>query len=428
MKKSIFLSVPLALAALAPLAALAQHFEAVDTIPLATGGRFPAYGLEPPRPLEVYIRGSVIRDNNLFRLSSAANTSAVLGTDSKAETVTRAGVGLRGENLIIGRQRFRYEASLDNYQYQRFTVLNHNEYGVRGEWLWELTNDLAGTAGYEQRQRLVDLAQRQSVTRDLILEQHAFLTGAFMLGPTVRLRGGLDGAKASHSDVAANAATVRTTTATAGIDYVTPLGNAIGIEARRTQGNAPLQEPVGPTAILVDNDFTEKEIAGVLTWTASPQLHAVGRLGRTQRNHVQFPQRDFSGNTGRLNVDWVPFNKTGFEFAAYKEPRTVIDIAASYVLVTGVSVGPRWAPTEKLVFTAFLISERQDFKGDPTLAVVPGAIERQETIRGLRLGASWEPLRMTQVQLGIDHGIRTSNVFLRDYNYTALMLNLRLTF
>ncbi len=425
-KTTLHAAVLLALAA--PGAALAQHFDAVDTIPSATGGRFPAYGIEPPRPTEVYVRGGIVHDDNVFRLSNSANAQAILGTSDRSETITRAGVGIRHEQRIFGRQSIRLAANLDQYDYKRFSLLNHTEYGFRGEWLWEFTNDLSGTAGFERRHRLVDLAQRQRAVKDMITEDHAFLTGAYLLGPTVRLRGGLDGARGRHSDATANAADVRTTTATGAIEYVTPLGNAIGIEGRRTQGNAPLQEAVGPAAVLVDNDFTESEIAGVLTWTASPQLHAVGRIGHTKRTHVQFPERNFSGTTWRANVEWVPLNKTGFDFSIYKEPRTIIDIAASYVIVTGVTLGPRWAPTEKLVFNALLVSEKQDFRGDPTLAVVPGTPERQETIRGIRIGGSWEPIRFAQVQLGWDHGKRTSNVLLRDYDYDALMLNLRLTF
>ena len=420
-----------ALAFALPGAALAQHFEAVDTIPSATGGRFPAYPVEPLRPTEIYVRGGWYYDNNMFRLSSAANTRAILGTDDRSNWVTRAGVGLRHESLVAGRQRLRFTANVDRYDYDKFNLLDHTEYSARGEWLWEFTNDLAGTVGYEKRQRLVDLAQRQFPVKDLILEDHAFLTGGYMVGPNFRLRGGLDGARARHSDTAFNIADARTTTATGAGEYVTPLGNAAGVEFRRTTGNFPVQEAVTvPTAppVFVNNDFTEKEVAGVLTWRFSPQLYGVGRLGRTQRTHVEFPARNFSGTTGRAMVDWTPLNKTGFEFAAYKEPRSIVDIAASYMIVKGVTFGPRWAPSEKLVFTGLVLSERQDFRGDPNALLVPGTPERQESIRGIRLGGSWEPMRFSQVQLGWDHGKRSSNVALRDYDYNAVMLNVRLYF
>src|SRR3954471_8746959 len=217
----------LALAFVAPGAALAQHFEAVDTIPLATGGRFPAYAIEPLRPTEVYVRGGLLRDNNLFRLAGGAT---VAGVDQRSDTVTRGGVGIRHEQLVAGRQRVRLAANIDQYAYNHYSFLDHNEYGLRGEWLWEFTNDLSGALGYERRRRLVDLAARQVPIKDLITEDHAFATAAYLVGPSVRVRGGLDGAKGSHSEAAFQAATARTTTVTGAVEYVTPLGNALGVE------------------------------------------------------------------------------------------------------------------------------------------------------------------------------------------------------
>src|SRR3954465_4465945 len=105
--KRTTLHAAIALACLAPAAALAQHFEAVDTIPLATGGRFPAYPIEPLRPTDIYVRGGLYYDNNVFPLGAGANTRALLGTDSRSETVTRAGVGVRHESRIVGRQSIR---------------------------------------------------------------------------------------------------------------------------------------------------------------------------------------------------------------------------------------------------------------------------------------------------------------------------------
>jgi exopolysaccharide biosynthesis operon protein EpsL len=417
----------LALAFLAPGAALAQHFETVDTIPYPNSGRFPAYTAQETRPTDIYLRGGVQRDSNVFRLGSAADTQALLGTSSRSETITRAGVGIRHQQRIFGRQSIRLEGTLDHYAFDRYSLLNHNAYFGRGEWLWEVTNDLSGTMGFERRYRLVDLAQRQRAVKDMITEDHAFATAAYALGPSFRLRGGLDGAKAKHSDDTFTFSGGRVNTVTGGIDYVTPLGNAAGIEARRSQGNFPIQA-VGPTAVLVDNQFTEKELAGVLTWTASQQLRATGRIGRTNRTHTQFPARNFSGTTGRAAIDWMPLPKTGFDFMIYKEPRTIVDIGASYVVVKGVSFGPRWAPTEKLVVTAALVNERQDFGGDPTVVIVPGTPQRQETVRAVRLGAGWEPVRMYQVSVGLDKGKRTSNALLRDYDYTAATLNLRVNF
>jgi hypothetical protein len=415
----------LALALLAPGAALAQHFEAVDNIPWPTLGRFPAYPPEAGRPTEFYVRAGLLRDNNIFRFSDGVNRRNLLGSnDNPSDEVIRVGGGIRHEFLVTGRQRLRLAATGDQYSYHRHTVLNHVNYGLRGEWLWEVTNDLSGAVGYERRHRLVDLAQLQRPVKDMITEDHAFVNGAYTLGPSVRLRGAVDGAKGSRD--LNDAANSRALTVLGGVDYVTTLGNAFGVELRQTNANYPTQEAVG-SVVLVDNEFTEREIALVTTIVANAQITGTARIGHTNRTHKQFPERNFSGTTWRGTFVWTPLQKTGFELTLYHEPRSIIDIAATSVVVNGAAFGPRWAPTEKLVFYALVARERQQFQGDPA-QIVLGTPQQDEVLRTTRFGVGWEPRRFIELSAGIDHGTRVSNVFLRDYTYTAVMANAQFKF
>jgi hypothetical protein len=403
-----------ALALLAPGAALAQ-FLAIDRIPWTYRGDFPAY---PPagdvRPTEVWAQAGVLYDDNVFRDRSGSERS---------DTVVRLGAGIRHEQRIVGRQSVRLEARGEQYNFNRSDELNHFAYGLRGEWLWEFTNDLSGTLGYERERRLVDLAQASA--RDLVVENHAFLTAAYRLGPSVRLRGALDGVRADRDDPAFEAAEIRANSVVGGVDYVTPLGNAIGVEARRTDGNAPFAEVIG--GIPVNNNFDETELSAVATWVVTAKVRATGRVGRTTREHEEFPGRDFEGTTGRASIDWTPLNKTGFTFSVYREPRTIVDLAASFVVVSGYSIGPRWAPREKLVFSALLLRENQKFQGDPATEIL-GTAERDEEVTTWRLAAGWEPQRFTEVGLAFDHGTRESNLGGRAYDFNTIMANLRLRF
>jgi exopolysaccharide biosynthesis operon protein EpsL len=409
-----------ALLALLSSPARAQHFETVDTTPWPYLGRFPAYAAEVPRPLEFWGQAGAVHDSNIFRLSRDANARAITGSDERSDEALRLGLGVRGEQRVFGRQRLRFDVRGEQYNYNRNSELDHFAYGLRGEWLWEVTNDLSGTIGYERRKRLVDLAQIQRPLKDMVTEQHTFATGAWQVGPSIRLRGALDDARGEHSDQGFGAAEVQVQSATVGADYVTTLGNAFGVEYRHSVGNTPIQQVVG--GVAVDNEFTERQVAAVATLVAGPTIRGTVRVGRTEREHKQFPDRNFSGATGRAELDWTPLQKTGFTFAAYREPRIIVDIGASYVLVTGFSFGPRWAPTEKLVFHALVLREHQDFAGDPN-TVLLGLPERDEVVRAVRFGAGWEPVRFFEVSAGIEHGNRTSNVFLRDYQYTTVMVN-----
>jgi hypothetical protein len=336
----------------------------------------------------------------------------------------RAGAGIRHEQRIVGRQSVRVAARGDLYSFSEFTRLDHFAYGLLGEWLWEFTNDLSGTVGWDRNYRLADLSQIQRNVRSMVTEDNAYANARYQLGPNTRLRAGVTGVRAERDDDLADLARGRANSVVGGADYVTPLGNAVGIEGRRTAGNSPVTLTLG--ALPVDNEFDEREVALVATWTVTQQIRANGRVGRTKRTHDQLGVLDFSGTTYNFAVDWTPLNKTGFALSFYKVPRTVIDIDAFYVLTRGVALGPRWAPTEKLVFALLYSRERQAYR-EPTNALL-GAPERDETVRTWRLMAGWEPVRRLELSGGLQRGDRSSTAVLRDYDYNMVLLQARYRF
>src|SRR5262249_15518392 len=120
---------------------------------------------------------------------------------------------------------------------------------------------------------------------------------------------------------------------------------------------------------------------------------------------------------------WSPTQKTSITFDAYHEPRSVIDLDASHAVLTGTAIGPAWAINAKNVLSLRLVNERRHFIAGSTID--PNATLLDETLRLLRFGWGWEPERLMQVGFGVDRGIRESNVAGRDYNYTAVMANIR---
>ncbi|OGA74379.1 MAG: hypothetical protein A3G81_14140 [Betaproteobacteria bacterium RIFCSPLOWO2_12_FULL_65_14] len=393
-------------------AAVALAFETVDTLPWPSSGRFPAYPAEDARPTTLWVQGGVMRDDNVLRLESGAQN----------ETIARLGAGFRHEQRIVGRQRLAVEARGDAYRYDRFSELDHFAYSALGDWRWEVGNELSGSVILGREKRLVDISETQVARRDMVTATRFGATGGYLVTPSVRLRAGLARGLAERS-LRADAET-RADAITVGADYVSPLGNALGIEGRKATGDAPVPERVAPAGTFVNNDYDEREVALVATYAAGPQLRGEGRVGRTKRTYTEIPGRDFDGTTGRLRVEWLPGNKTILGFEAYKEPRSLIDIAASHVVAKGFAFGPSWAATAKLVFAARFIRERRTFEGDPTLFLVPGTPLRDETINTLRFGVGWEPLRHWQASFAIDRGERESNAAGRDYQYNAVTANL----
>lgn len=399
----------LLLLSLAALPGLACAFEAIDTLPWPSTGAFPAYPREADRATDFWVHAGARREDNALRTETA----------EQSDTITRVGAGIRHETRVIGRQRVRLEARGDYYKYDRFTALDNFSYSLAGNWLWEIGNQLSGSlvAGYDRRQ--ADIGETQADRLDMVKTGRVAATAGYLVTPGLRVRGGLAGTRAERSDFLEPE--TRAQTVTIGADYVSPLANTVGIEYRATSGEAPFTVAVAGIG-LVSNDYRERELSLVATYALGTQLRTGLRLGRTLREYDQVSGRDFDGTTGRASIDWLPGNKTLLGFEAYREPRSIIDVAASHDVISGVAFGPRWAMTSKMVLSARLVRERRTRDGDPALTV--GATLRDEVSHLWRFGLGWEPQRFWQLGLAVDRGERESNVPGRDYQYTAVMGNL----
>jgi hypothetical protein len=394
--------------------AAAGAFEAVDSLPAAT--RFYAYSDlgEEARPLEYWAQAGVMRDDNLLRTSA--------GT---ADTVARYGLGARATQRIFGRQSLRLDARGEWYDFDRFNTLDHFAYGLLGEWLWELGNQLSGTLGYNRTHAQADISERATTLEDTITVDRFSGTAAYRFATDWRLRGAFEAASFRRPEFVE--AEIDERSFAAGVDYVTPLGNALGIEVRTTDGDARVEQTRGLGGAVVDNDYKEHELAAVARYRPGPSLRLDGRLGHTKREYNEVPGRDFDGTTWRAGVEWAPGAKTVLRLDAYKVPRTITDIGPSHVVVKGVSFGPSWAPSVKWVVAARVVSETREFQGGPGTAL--GLAELlKEDLRVLRLGLGWEPQRRFRLGLGFDTGERSSTTIARAYDYTAWTANLRYTF
>src|SRR4030095_13794930 len=111
-------------------------------------------------------------------------------------------------------------------------------------------------AGYVRRQAA--LSETQADRLDIVKSATVAGTAAYLITPGLRLRGGLSGLKEERTQAVAQES--RAASATAALEYVSPLLNTIGLEYRSTQGEAP--QVVGATA---NTDYVEHELAVVLT-------------------------------------------------------------------------------------------------------------------------------------------------------------------
>ena len=94
---------------------------------------------------------SLVRDNNLFRLSSSANTLALIGRDSAAEQINITTLGVRAAKSY-SLQRFELGASVVDQRYQNFSYLNSVANNYDAAWRWSLTPSFHGNLVNSRRE------------------------------------------------------------------------------------------------------------------------------------------------------------------------------------------------------------------------------------------------------------------------------------
>jgi exopolysaccharide biosynthesis operon protein EpsL len=415
----------IAAAVLACFPAAVSAVQTIDDLYWPDEGKFPAYSAESDDgKVRFSIFGGVDRDSNPFRLSDSADPQTAIGSTSKADTVYRAGVGLKA-GLPFNRQRVLLDFQVQNVNYHSFDVLDHTAYRASGAWNWQAGDQWSGAIGYSQREFLANLADIQAPIKDMITENRAFASGGFRFTPRWRIRGALDWTRWDHSDPTRDSLDANIPSGTIGLDYVTPLGNSVGVQSKYSVGDYPNRQVVAGST--VDNSYKELESSAVMHWIFTSKSIFDARAGYTSRRQDQVPQRDFDGFTGRLNYDWFIGPRTLLNFAVWREIQSTEDISASYILSEGWGIGPAWAPTSKIVLQAKYIREDRDYRGDPGF-VVSGGPPREDTFRGVRLNVGYAPRRNIQLSASAEGGDRESSVAGADYDYSAVSANVRFLF
>jgi hypothetical protein len=400
---------------LMPLAAFAQNFDAVDGLFPSSAGQFYAYPTDPIPPYELWAQFGMDYDTNILRQTTGDNS----------EVLSRASVGGRWDGRVVGRQGLHLAGRVDGYVYNKFSDLDNVGYSGLGEWRWELGNDLAGAIGASTRRWQASLSEIQRAQYDPITENRLYANGRWAIGPHLGLRGGADWA--GYHRPSRGLSDTQTAMLTAGVDWITNLGNTIGLEVRDSHGNAPVNALVDPTGLFGNNDFHQTDVAIVGTWLISPSLRFAGNIGRTNRTYTEITDRDFNGPTYRAALHWAPLAKVYMDFEASKHVSSIIDVGASHVVVQGVSFGPGWALTAKTNITARFIHQHLNYAADAA-SIIAGEPLREEIVRTFRLGTYWEYTRQVHVTAAWEQGERESNQLGRNFHFNAYMANIRYIF
>ena len=381
--------------------------------------------------LEVFADETSTWDSNVFRLSrgqGAPPPSPGESALSDRYSVTSVGAILDAPYSL---QRFQADATFFATRYNRFSQLDYNGHRARGAWLWSLTPHVKGDLGASDSKELANFAIFRVTARDLVTAREAHATGTVELTPSWLLYGGYTHAEREHSDPLRRINDVKTDAGEARLSYVTASDNRIGVSVRHEEGKTP--EDVVFGSIPFRNDYKQQSVGVVGTWSAGGASRLEGRADYVHRTYEQFSERNYNGPSMRATYVWTPTGKTTLTTAVYREIAPLDDIQTSFVLLTGVSVRPRWDATSKISVQGNLEYAKWDFRN--SLPLVPGSTvpslipgDYQHRVRTGGVTVSWKPFTRVLFQAGAMRESRTSTLAFADYVVNVFTLEARIGF
>ena len=378
----------------------------------------------PADPLQFAVTASLYYDDNLFRLPPGDPAAFGIPSGHRSDTVGRVGALVRYEN-VLSRQYVLAEAGLQQNSFEHNDNFDHVSGNALGRWLWRVGSQWDGELSYEFRRQLSSFAFIRTPEKNLVDRQTAVATGGYRPHPRWRVWGGFNYLETDNSLAAQFQNDTEIRTALAGVDYITPADNTIGLQLRRSEGLFPNREVVAAT--LVNNEYEETTLALAGIWNITAASRLDGRIGHTERRHEQFSARDFSGPTLVAHYAWAPTAKVRVDASAWRELWTAESQTSSYVVANGIRVAPNWAITTKVSLRAALMYETRSYEGDPGIVLGTTTL-RDDTVRTYQLGAAWELLRNSELLFLLEKGSRSSNQAQFAYDYNAALLRLKLGF
>jgi exopolysaccharide biosynthesis operon protein EpsL len=382
--------------------------------------------------LEPFVSHSVMRDDNVFRISGQSDPLTALGAPSKADTVNTTSVGLNLD-LPLSRQRILGGLSFSKNRYDRFTVLDFTERHARAGWQWQVGSDLSGRLAHTNDRALASLANVQggvqSGTPNPLETLKTVLDTTYRVTPRWHLRGEVSRIEQENELAERQANDIRNDGAVLALMYVTPAETRIGLELQRQDGELPNPQLVNGT--LVDNSYRQDRFAVVFDWTLSGLSRLRASAGRVERSFVQLPLRDHSTGIFHADYEWRPTDKLTLVAAAQKDIAAPDEINAGvnigFVLVKSIALRPVYRMTEEVSVSGLLDYSDREYLGDPGLALGTVA-PRSDRVRTAALAVSYQPIRVLRLELVLRRETRTSTAAFGDYESDFVSLGARLAF
>jgi hypothetical protein len=245
--------------------------------------------------------------------------------------------------------------------------------------------------------------------------------GEYWLHPDWRLTGGYVLTVIENSDAVIATTDLTENAFALGFKFVSTERNYVVFGVRYADGDYPNRSQ---PSVIGDTGYKQYGAGVDLAWALGGNTDVAGRLAYTERKFPNLSQRDFSGPTGNIRLNWRATVRTGILAIVRREIGGIEDVTANYILTSAIRVAPYWRITERIRLEGWYEYQDRDYRGEPGVALGLGP-QRNDKYNFVGVNALWTPTRNWQLGLGLVYSNRNSNVPENDFDDLAVFTTLR---
>ncbi|MEZ5658995.1 MAG: outer membrane beta-barrel protein [Burkholderiaceae bacterium] len=409
---------------------------AICASPSAVLAQFQSQALAQPEQVEDVLTFNagveMTRDDNIFRLDAGIDPTPTYGKSSRSDTVVSGVFGVKFDR-DISLQRITVSGEVRPVKYLEYSRFDNIGYTGLANWNWAIGRPWFGTLGLSLDQRMSDFTDAQQSDKNLQRINRFYVTAGMRLTPSWAVVVGADTTSLSNSTAAQRASDYDFNSVEAGARFAPGTGTELEFVFRSTDGKYPNRQVVdavgGVLAVAggVDNSFTQQELLARMQVQPSLDTKMTGSVGLTKRSFDNLSQRDFSGPTARLSLDWRPggafFMGVDLIRAIYSEEL----LTSNYVEVTQLRLRPSFRLTGKLTLNGIASIEKRSYAGDPGFVTSNNAV-RDDDLSTYGVGLTWDYARNIQFGAFMRREERSSNYANLDFTANLFGLSAKLSF
>jgi hypothetical protein len=327
------------------------------------------------------------------------------------DTVIRGVLGTRFEREV-SLQRVTVNASLEPTKFIDFSEYDYVGYRAGVNWDWAIGRPLFG-------QLTARAARFQTSFYDADfgannLEKLFFVRGlgGFRITQSWSVFAAADHQRVTNSEIAQRQADNDVLGLEAGLRFIPGTGSEFDFFYRRAEGdyrNRQVLDAAGnPLPGAIDNAYTQDALLSRIAYAPSDRSRITGQAGWTRRQFENLPQRDFSGPTVGLGIDWA---MTGATTLRADVIRTIVSdeaLTSNYVDVQTLALRPTMRPTARITLDALVSFSRRAYEGDPGFVLLGGPV-RRDRLNELGLRGNYEIARRIFSYVELRRVDRSSN-------------------